>query len=267
MANDRYWFKHDYEAGSDEKLEELIEQYGAIGYGVYWWVVERLHKENNSIELTERFFKSVSRKMKQKLEKIKQLLNEMVEDFNLFEVDNNFLFANRVQKNLNEKNGVSQIRSVAGKKGVEKKQLLKISKQNLANGKQSQANGKQNLADKIRVEESREDKKDIQDSTYTAEVGSERVAEAANEAWTDQKWKESICIGCTLKSESELKKWMAQFNSSVSNDSIPGFDKNKYKKIFRGWLLSQQEKGRSVELTPPSGNGLNGQLKNINNLT
>jgi hypothetical protein len=79
-----------------------------------------------------------------------------------------------------------------------------------------------------------------------SEIGSEVVRNISNEVWKDQIWKEQICIGLKINMD-ELRAWMALFNSSVSNDNIPGFNKSKYKKIFRGWFLTQKAKGVVLE--------------------
>lgn len=78
------------------------------------------------------------------------------------------------------------------------------------------------------------------------EIGSEKVKLIANEVWKDQIWKEQICLGLSVSME-ELKKWLAQFNSSIASDKIPGFDKGKYKKMSRGWISTQKVKGVTVE--------------------
>lgn len=78
------------------------------------------------------------------------------------------------------------------------------------------------------------------------EIGSEKVKKIANEVWKDQAWKESLCMGLSVSVE-ELKKWLALFNSSVSSDKILGFDKSKYKKMSRGWIVMQKAKGTTVD--------------------
>jgi len=83
-------------------------------------------------------------------------------------------------------------------------------------------------------------------SEVEGEIGSEKVKQIANEVWKDQSWKEQICIGLSLNMD-ELKKWLAQFNSSVASDNIPGFNKNQYKKMSRGWIISQKSKGTTIE--------------------
>lgn len=78
------------------------------------------------------------------------------------------------------------------------------------------------------------------------EVGSKKVKEISNEVWKDVAWKEQMCIGLNLNME-QLKRWMANFNASVSSDAVPNFDKSKYKKFCRGWIAKQQQKGVNVD--------------------
>lgn len=79
-------------------------------------------------------------------------------------------------------------------------------------------------------------------------IGMEMVSQIANKAWNDQRWKESICIGHSIKPE-QLQKWMAQYNASISNDTMHDFSESKYKKLFGGWLNTQKSKG--YNLTEP----------------
>lgn len=76
-------------------------------------------------------------------------------------------------------------------------------------------------------------------------MGSEFVKNIAKEVWEDKGWMESICMGQNIQPD-ELRRWMAQFNASVSNDNIPNFSSSAYKKIFLGWLNSQKSKGYSL---------------------
>lgn len=78
------------------------------------------------------------------------------------------------------------------------------------------------------------------------EIGSEKVKEIANMAWKDQAWKEQLCMGLSIDMPA-LQRWMALFNASVCNDSIPDFNKSKYKKMLRGWIDKQRSKGVKIE--------------------
>ena len=81
------------------------------------------------------------------------------------------------------------------------------------------------------------------------EVGIQEVKDIARLCWDNEIWREQICMGLSL-TEKELGKWMAQFNSSVSNDKILNFNEGSYKKMLRGWIVAQQRKGTNVVTIP-----------------
>ncbi len=78
------------------------------------------------------------------------------------------------------------------------------------------------------------------------EVGSEKVQQVANEVWKDKIWLEQSCMAMSLDLD-QLKKWMAAFNASISNDTIADFNKSKYKKMIGGWIRKQQSKGVTID--------------------
>ena len=46
MKKDTLYFPHDYNAASDEKIEELLFKLGNEGYGIYWRIIEMLYQNN-----------------------------------------------------------------------------------------------------------------------------------------------------------------------------------------------------------------------------
>lgn len=93
-------------------------------------------------------------------------------------------------------------------------------------------------------------------------VGSDKTAELANESWKDQKWREQLCMGLQI-SEEHLKRWMSQFNASVSQDVVEDFSSGRYKKMLRGWILKQREKGVNVESISLNKNSAGPKLKTL----
>lgn len=45
-----FYFSHDYNARSDEKIKKLIRKCGVVGYGVFWALVEDLYNNNNVLD-------------------------------------------------------------------------------------------------------------------------------------------------------------------------------------------------------------------------
>ena len=48
MKKDTFYFPHDYNAASDEKIEELLFKLSNEGYGIYWRIIEMLYQNNRS---------------------------------------------------------------------------------------------------------------------------------------------------------------------------------------------------------------------------
>ena len=46
------WFKHDSDASIDAKLQILLLDYGAKGYGLYWYCVELIAQGVNENNIT-----------------------------------------------------------------------------------------------------------------------------------------------------------------------------------------------------------------------
>lgn len=58
------WFNHDIDTRNDDKIFELIEAHGMMGYGLWWLVVEELYaaeKTGFQIEATETWFKRIAK--------------------------------------------------------------------------------------------------------------------------------------------------------------------------------------------------------------
>ena len=49
------WFKHDSDANMDDKLQDVLLDYGLEGYGLYWYCIElisgKIDKDNVNFEL------------------------------------------------------------------------------------------------------------------------------------------------------------------------------------------------------------------------
>ncbi len=93
----------------------------------------------------------------------------------------------------------------------------------------------------IRIQENKKDNT----TTAVVEMGIVFIKEIANEVWKDKKWMEELCIGCGL-TMTGAKDWMRQFNLSISQDTIDGFDAKRYKKMFQGWLRVKLGGGQKV---------------------
>lgn len=137
------WFPHDYAPTSDPKIQALIGEHGAIGYGLYWRITEMLHTEpEHRLPLKKYMFLAIAKQMLASAEQIEAVLKFAIEVCELFKTDGNCFWSERVNRNLDDRSKISHERSIAGKKGAEAKQLLSKRKQLLQANKQTQAQDK-----------------------------------------------------------------------------------------------------------------------------
>lgn len=137
------WFPHDYAPTSDAKMQAFIGEHGALGYGLYWRIIEMLHSEpEHRLPLKKYLFLAIAKQMLANAEQVQAVLEFAIEVCELFKSDGEFFWADRVNRNFDDRSKISHERSKAGKKGAEVKQLLSKTKQLLQANKQTQAQDK-----------------------------------------------------------------------------------------------------------------------------
>jgi len=99
------WFKHDSHASIDSKLQELMLDYGAAGYGLYWYCVELIaqgvDKNNVTFEL-EHDARIIARNLNLTVAETTNMMKKMVE-LNLFSFsENNKLACYALAKRLDQ---------------------------------------------------------------------------------------------------------------------------------------------------------------------
>lgn len=128
-----FYFPHDYEAANDPKVQALLSEYGGIGYGVFWRIIELLHSdEEHKIPMKQYIFIAIAKQMLASAEQIMAIVNFAINECELFETDGDFIWSKRVNRNFLRRKEISEKRSISGKLGAEKKWAMANAKQNLA---------------------------------------------------------------------------------------------------------------------------------------
>lgn len=102
MSKDTFYFSHDYNARSDEKIVKLLSLHGMAGYGVFWAIVENLYNNENRLELD--------------YEKIafqlhiddKKIIESVINDFKLFKISEDNFSSKSVARRLKERDNKSE---------------------------------------------------------------------------------------------------------------------------------------------------------------
>ena len=142
------YFSHDYDPISDIKMMVMVSEWGAIGYGLYWRIVELLHKsEDNTLAFTPLNTLAIAKQMKVDAKQITSFVDDCVNVFELFKRENDKVFCERVFRNIGKRKEISEVRKAAGSKGGAAKasNVVAIAKQNVAKEKKvKEIKGKEN---------------------------------------------------------------------------------------------------------------------------
>ena len=125
MNKDTFYFPHDYEPTSDPKIQALLGEYGGLGYGVYWRVIEMLHSDSNhKLPLKQYVFLAIAKQMLASAEQILAIINFAAKQCELFVSDDEFIWSRRVNDNILKREEISQKRAISGRLGASKKHSL-----------------------------------------------------------------------------------------------------------------------------------------------
>jgi len=120
MGKDVYYFPHDYDPISDPKLSALIGEFGAVGYGLYWRIVEMLHsEEEHKLKHKEYVYMAIAKQMGTNVEQVSKFLDYATNTCELFKSDLEYFWSDRVLRNIQKREDVSDKRRRAGKISAE----------------------------------------------------------------------------------------------------------------------------------------------------
>ena len=101
MAKDTFYFSHDYNTRNDQKIKKLISKHGYLGYGLFWAIVEDLYNNANALHLD---YDIIAYDLRTTNELVKNIIN----DFELFVINDGVFGSMSVQKRLDERGAKSK---------------------------------------------------------------------------------------------------------------------------------------------------------------
>jgi hypothetical protein len=168
MKKDAYYFSHDSNARNDHKIIKLRRKFGIEGYGIYFCIIELLRDQSN-YTLPLASFEDIAYELQIDADKVKAIIN----DFELFTIDQNHFYSSRLKRSLEEYNELKNKRSAIGKLGGLKSGQAKVNQTSSKieakveqNESKSEANDNQNSTvgqplKESKVKESKEEKKKV----------------------------------------------------------------------------------------------------------
>lgn len=119
MAKHTYYFTHDFNSHTDEKILDLRMDLGFEGYGIYWFLIETL--ASSSEYKLETNYKRLGFSSSIKEDALKQV----VEKYNLFKVEGDFFWSESLNQRMNKLDDFKRKQAENGRKGGVAKALLK----------------------------------------------------------------------------------------------------------------------------------------------
>ena len=254
-----YYFPHDYEPTSDPKIQALLGEYGAEGYGVYWRIVEMLHSDDgHELPMKQYLYLAVAKQMLTTVERVQEIITFCIDVCELFVSSNEHIFSERVNRNVNKRQAMIKQRVEAGKKSAEARKR-KVEETNETtttverplNEIQREGNKTQQTKlnkiklNKIKLKEkntpyARDEKSSraevAEKITYNFKTGHfENLPDCNLEYWTEQ--------FPAIDINRELKKIEAWLYANPKNR------KSNYKRFITGWLNRSQDKAKVVKLS------------------
>lgn len=96
MADNSYYFSHDYNARTDPKIKKMLARHGIAGYGIYWAIIEDLYNNANALPTD---YETIAYDLRTDCETVKSIIN----DFELFEIAGDYFGSLSVERRLNER--------------------------------------------------------------------------------------------------------------------------------------------------------------------
>ena len=201
---DTYYFSHDYNPTNDPKIQALMGEFGGLGYGFYWRVVEMLHEDElHRLPLKQYIYLALAKQLVTSVEQINSMVNYCISICELFKSDNDFFWSERVMRNINKRTELSNKRSKAGKMSAEMRK-------NSTCVEQLQTSVEQNPTKERKVKENKvnenKEKKEIKE-TISKDIAQKKVDAKAS----------------TLTRKDEFYKSLIPFLSTYGKDMIRDF--------------------------------------------
>ena len=122
MARSTFYFQHDYDPTGDPKIQALVGEYGAVGYGIYWRIVEMLHSDDTHMMPNKRYiYTAIAKQMLTDVATVEKIVGDCITEFELFQTDDSHFWSNRVFINVQRREDLKQKRAEAGRKGAEQR--------------------------------------------------------------------------------------------------------------------------------------------------
>ena len=137
MGKETYYFQHDFTPTQDPKIQALLSEHKAPGYGLFWYLIELLHSDDkHRLPLKQYIYMAIAGQMRMPIEQVKEFIDQCINYYELFKSDGEFFWSERVLRNIDRRLEISNKRSVAGKISAQSRISNSTSVQQVSTGVQ-----------------------------------------------------------------------------------------------------------------------------------
>ena len=122
-------FPHPLDPTKNIKLLALIGKNGAVGYGIYWRIIEMLQlEESNKLQLKKYLYDAIGSQMLVPPEDVELIISDMINECELFATDRDYFWEETIQPSTLKKVPANRVSTYRPNKELEKKwSLLEVS--------------------------------------------------------------------------------------------------------------------------------------------
>jgi len=122
MAQESLYFSHDYNPFEDPQFEAFVSKHKAVGYAVFWRLIEMLHANaDHRLPFEQYIYSSVAFKFALSPQDVENIICDCISEFRLFSADGELFWSERVFRNITKMKDIKEKKSKAGKKGAKKR--------------------------------------------------------------------------------------------------------------------------------------------------
>jgi len=263
MKKDRFYFSHDYNARTDEKIKALLRKYGQAGYGTFWSIIEDLYQSDNSMIADA---ENIAFDIRADADCVRWIIF----DSGLFELENGKFYSKSISERLAERNKKIESASRSASKRWNNANAMQSECERNANASNNDANALRTHEKSMRTQCDNDanamrtqcERNAINDSIVNDRIKNEIIEkDNVNETFpkseklksfaeimtdntealfTDLEWQNRMLAqGCTAR---ELSKYLKEFQNDRRANDEHRREVKELKKHFLNWLKIKIEK-------------------------
>ena len=248
MAKETYYFSHDSNALTDTKILNMRADYGLEGYGLYWAIIEMMRNEEDyKLNLNKNTYRAIKTLTNTTID-IEKFINDCIEDYRLFEKQEERFYSNSLLRRMEQKDKKSAIaREKAEKRWNSNAEAM-----------QQQCSSNANKIKKSKENENKRNEiKEIYNSTCINLPQVQKLTEKRNKAvdkFLKEFTREQFEQICEIANNSDFltgnneRKWKADFDFLMRIDKATSVLEGKYSTSSSGmndfkelWEEARQE--------------------------